>query len=251
MKRSARSARHVRLAVALATLAVAGCGGESATPTPTSAPLSSEQAARLADVLFDDLASGGARFVVSARGIDGETMTLTGVVDWAGHVGRADVVATGLEDDLDEIVWTETVILERRPALLARLADEEGLAFDYVARAPGPATRMVDRIVAVIAALAGEQRDNPLLIQQAQGSASFGTSTLNGRDVEVLRYGSENRYWLDLATGDLVRFEQPPSADRDAFVIDLIERGPQSVTLPAIDATIPATDIPERYPFSP
>lgn len=234
-------------AAALAVLVVAGCGdggGADVGAAPTSAPLTSQQASRLADVLFDNLDAGGATFTISARSADGETMALTGEVDWAGHTGRADVVATGPEEDLVEVVWTEDVILERRPALL------QGLGFDYVARAPSPATRTIDRLVAVVAALAGEQRDNPLLIQQTPGSASFGVQTLGGREVEVLRYGDENRYWLDVESGELRRFEQPPSADRDAFVLDLTERGPQSVSLPPIDATIPATDLGTRYPFT-
>jgi hypothetical protein len=238
--------------VAFVALVAAGCGGDGeadgqadgAGPAPTSAPLTSEQASRLADILFDNLDVGGARFTISARTADGETMAITGEVDWVSHTGRADVVATGPEEDLREVVWTEDVILERRPALL------EDLAFDYVARAPAPATRTIDRLVAVVAALAGEQRDNPLLIQQTPGSASFGSQTLGGRDVEVLRYGDENRYWLDTETGALVRFEQPPSPDRDAFVLDLTERGPQTVSLPPVDTTIPATDLGDLYPFA-
>lgn len=233
--------------VVLAALVVAGCGGGSGAdggPAPTSAPLTGEQASLLADVLFDNLDAGGATFTISARTAAGDTMALTGEVDWVSHTGRADVAATGPEVDLAEVVWTEDVILERRPALLA------DLAFEYVARAPSPATRTIDRLVAVVAALAGEQRDNPLLIQQTPGSASFGVQELGGREVEVLRYGDENRYWLDAETGELVRFEQPPSTDRDAFVLDLTGRGPQVVTLPPIDATIPATDLGDRYPFA-
>lgn len=226
-----------------------GCGGGDGTdgagePAPTSAPLTAEQASLLADVLFDNLDAGGATFTMSARTPAGDTMAVAGEVDWVSHTGRADVVATGPEEDLTEVVWTEDVILERRPALLA------DLAFEYVARAPSPATRTIDRLVAVVAALAGQQRDNPLLIQQTPGSASFGVQTLGGRDVEVLRFGDENRYWLDAETGELVRFEQPPSADRDAFVLDFTDRGPQSVILPPIDATIPATDLGDRYPFA-
>ena len=233
---------------------MAGCGGGDGGDggdgaPPTSAVLTSEQAGRLASVLFDNLESQGASFSVSARTADGDTMTLTGEVDWVGHAGRADVLATGDEDDLVEIVWTEDVILERRPALAAQLLDAENLAVDYVARAPSPATRTVDRLVAVLAALAGDTRDNPLLIAQAPGSASFGTATALGRETEVLRYGGENRYWLDVQTGELVRFEQPPSADRDTFVVDLVERGPQTVTLPPVDRTIAATDIADLYPF--
>ena len=129
------------------------------------------------------------------------------------------------------------------------MLDDDRLAVDYVARAPSPATRTIDRLVAVLAALAGDTRDNPLLVAQTPGSASFGTASVLGRDAEVLRYGAENRYWLDVETGELVRFEQPASADRDAFVVDVIARGPQVVDLPPVDRTIAATDIRDRYPF--
>jgi hypothetical protein len=243
--------RHRLAAALVAALAVAGCGGghDGVAAPPTSAALTSEQASRLAPLLFDNLESQGATFSVAARTAEGDTITLTGVVDWGGHVGRADVVATGAESDLVEIVWTEDVILERRPELLARLLDDDGLAVDYLARAPAPATRTVDRLVAVLAALAGDTRDNPLLVAQSPGSASFGTAGVLGREAEALRYGAENRYWLDVETGELLRFEQPPSADRDAFVVDLIARGPQAVDLPPVDRTIAATDVRDRYPF--
>jgi hypothetical protein len=229
---------------------LAGCGDdETAITTPTSAPLTRDQAGRLADILFDNLDDRGARFTISARTAAGDTMTVTGEVDWVAHTGRADVVATGAEADLAEIVWTETVILERRPSLLTQLSDAGNLSFDFVARAPSPATRTIDRLVAVVAALAGDVRDNPLLIQQEPGSASFGTTELAGREVEILRYGNENRYWLDVATGELVRFEQPLTDNRDTFVLDLSDRGAKTVTLPAVDQAIPATDIADLYPF--
>lgn len=229
-------------------LLAAGCGGgagDDAGPVP----LSNEQQNRLAGVLVDNLESGGAAFVASLRTPAGDTVTITGEVDWVGHAGRADVVATGPERDLVEVVWTIDTILERRPTLSAALLATDGIDVDHIARAPAPATRSVDRVVALIAALAGERRDNPLLIGAAEGSAYLGAAVVGGRDVEILRYGQENRYSFDVETGALLRFEQPPTADRDAIVIDFTDRGERSIALPPPDRMVAAAALGDRYPF--
>ncbi len=244
-------ARTVGVAISLVVLAAA-CGGNDGGAEADAAgpePLTADQQNRLAGVLVDNLESGGAAFVASVRTPAGETMTLTGEVDWVDHVGRADVIATGPEADLVEVTWTIDAILERRPSLSAALLGEGGIVVDHIARSPAPATRSVDRVVALIAALAGERRDNPLLIGAAEGSAYLGTATVGGREAEVLRYGQENRYSLDVESGELVRFEQPPTADRDAIVIDFTDRGERSIALPAPEVVVTAASLGDRYPF--
>ncbi len=238
----------IGVALSVVTLAAAcGDGGGDGDAGPV--PLSVDQQNRLAGVLVDNLESGGAAFVASVRTPAGDTITLTGEVDWADHVGRADVVATGPERELVEVVWTIDTILERRPALSAAVLEDTGVAADHIARAPAPATRSVDRAVALIAALAGERRDNPLLIGATEGSAYLGTAVVGGRDVEILRYGQENRYSLDVETGQLLRFEQPPTADRDTIVIDFTDRGERSIALPPPERVVAAAALGDRYPF--
>lgn len=240
---------HRRTAAALVVAAVAlvGCSADD-DPATTTEPLTREQAAQLAEVLVDNLDDGGAAFVVSARTAGGDTITLTGEVDWVGHTGRATVDATGPEAGLDEIVWTDSAMFERRPALAATLRDQENLAVDWILRPPAPATRTIDKLVAIIAALAGEQVDNAVLIAQEPGSASLGTVEIDGRDAELLRYGERNRYSLATDTGELLRFEQPPVPGNDAIVIDFSDRGPRTVELPSGGGVIAVEALGDRYP---
>jgi hypothetical protein len=226
---------------------VAGCGGDEPDATGPS-PLSDEQAQRLANVLFDNLDSGGATFAVESRGVDGSTISLRGEVDWVDHRGHAEVRATGVEADLVEIYWTETEVLERRSALNAELRDAENLAVEFVARPPS-ASRQLDRLVSIVSGLAGEQRDNPLLITQQEGSAFLRADELRGVPVDVLRYGEHNLYWLDRESGGLLRFEEPGTTTGQPLVVDVIERGPQSIAGPAAAVVIPAAEIADRYPF--
>lgn len=237
------------LAAALSVVLLASACGEGGSDDAGPVPLSNEQQNRLAGVLVDNLESGGAAFVASVRTPAGDTITVSGEVDWVDHTGRADVVATGPERDLVEVVWTVDVILERRPSLSAALLADDGIDVQHIARAPAPATRSVDRVVALVAALAGERRDNPLLIGAAEGSAYLGNAVVAGREVEVLRYGQENRYSLDVESGQLVRFEQPPTADRDAIVIDFGDRGPRSIAMPPAERVVTAAALGDRYPF--
>lgn len=243
-----RSFRPTVAALVAAAVVTSGCGGGDADATPTSSTLTREQAAQLAEVLVDNLDSQGAAFVVSARTAAGDTLNMTGEVDWAGHRGVATIVATGPESGLYRIIWTDDVMLEQRPALLAQVADAENLTAEWIARPPSPPTRTLDKIVAIIASLAGDQIDNAVLIAQAPGSAYLGTDTVDGREVAVLRYGERNRYWL-ADDGELVRFEQPPLPGNDAILIDFSDRGPRSVDLPAADAVVDARALGDLYPF--
>ncbi len=231
--------------VAVCLLAVA-CGGEGDASGPS--PLTDDQAGRLANVLFDNLDSQGAKFRVVSRGADDSSITLNGEVDWAGHRGHAVVQATGVESDLAEIYWTETEVLERRNQLNAQLLDAENLDVEFVARQPTP-SREIDRVLAIVTGLAGEQRDNPLLISQQEGSAFLRVDELRGAPVDVLRYGEHNIYWIDRASGLLMRFEEPGVGTGEPLVVDIVERGPQTIDGPPAASVVPASEIAETYPF--
>lgn len=246
--RPARAAATLGARLLVATCALLGCGSDP-DPAPTASTLSRAQASRLAEIQVDNLTAGGASFVVSLRTATGDTVALTGAVDWTNHRGHAVVTASGAEADLAEIIWTDSMMLERRPLLSAELLDAENVAVDWIARAPSPAGRVIDKAVAIVAALAGSQVDNAVLIAQTPGSAYLGTVPLGGRTVEVLRFGQENRYSLDVETGDLVRFEQPPTPGKDAITVDVSELGPQAVELPDGSRVTDVAQFGDRYPF--
>jgi hypothetical protein len=229
-------------------LTVAGCGNDT-TSAPTARPLTDEQASRLANVLFDNLDSKGATFEVNARTADGMTINLTGEVDWAGHYGHGTVSATGAEADLVEVFWSEDEVLERRPDLNRQLLDQENRAVVFVARPAAPAGRAIDRLLGIVTALAGPQRDNPLLIKQKSGSAFLRTDELRGIKVDVMRFGDHNVYWLDQQTGLLTRFEDTGATGGQPVVVDVLSRGPQQIAGPPAELVVRVADIAPTYPF--
>lgn len=202
----------------------------------------------MADVQFDNYDVGGARFEVATTfTVTGDTLYLSGSVDWMNHEGRATVRATGAESGITEVWWNETVILERRPSLDAVLA---GLGYEsvrYLARPPATSTRQIDRAIAIVMALASEERQNPVLIQQEDGSAYLRDDTLRDSDVEVLRYGQRNQYWLSVDDATLMRFDGNSANGSAPIVVDLLQRGVQDIPRPA-DAEVLAIDaVPEIY----
>jgi hypothetical protein len=230
-------------------LLLSGCASDEST-TRAPAALDAEYAAMLANALFDNYDGEGATFQVAAAGSDGSTLNLTGEVDWKGHVGHALVSAKGTEAGISEVFWNESTVLENRPDLNGVLIAAGFPATTFVARSPDPDNRDLDRVIALVAALASEQRDNPLLIQQAAGSAFLRTDTLRGVDVLVLRFGTRNVYWVDSATGELMRFEGNSASGMQPVVIDILTRGSQTITGPAATDVVGIDLVREFYPVS-
>ncbi len=229
---------------------VALLGSCSNDPKPASAqPLTDEQASKLANVLFDNLDSKGATFQLASRFSDGSTINLSGEVDWAGHFGHAAVTASGAEADLAEVYWSANEVLERRPGLNLQLQPENVQAAGFLVRAPQPAGRDLDRLLGIITALAGPQRDNPLLIKQKAGSAFLRTDVLRGVKVDVLRFGDHNVYSLDQQTGLLLRFEDTGGPGGQPIVVDILTRGPQKIDGPPATLVVQASTIGSKYPF--
>jgi hypothetical protein len=241
--------RHRRRAVAALVvcglLGLVSCGNDdSGTADPR--PLTVEEATRLAEVQFDNYDTGGARFEVATTfTATNDTLYMSGTVDWKTHQGRAEVSATGAEEGITEVLWNDNVVLERRPSLDPVLA---GLGYEsvrYLARPPATSTRQIDRAIAIVMALASEERQNPVLLQQEEGSAFIREDVLRESNVEVLRYGQRNQYWLSLADASLMRFDGNSANGSAPIVVDLLERGPQTIPAPDSAEVLPIDAIPE------
>lgn len=88
-------------------LALVACGGSS-TKTRSPRGLSLGQAARLANVLYDNLQIGGTTFSVAVQPGPGlGTFSMNGQVDWAGRIGHARLASTNVERAISEVWWTE------------------------------------------------------------------------------------------------------------------------------------------------
>lgn len=231
---------------ALALLAAA-CGG-SATQQTKERPLSSEEAATLADSLYRNWQNQGATFVANTALIDsGKTVTMTGEVDWVNDQGHAFVQPAGSDLGLAEVWWNAKLVIERWPAA-ERILGNIGLeSTRYISRTPDPEHRLVDRTIAIIVALASDQRENPLLIQQKPGSSFVREDVLRNTNVQILRYGERNLYWLSLDTGEMMRFESNSPSGTAPVIVDLLTAGPQTINSPPPEMIVPADSIKTLY----
>lgn len=240
------------LAVAVLVVMAACGGGSDSTATTTApgpTPLTDDQAARLAQSGFANLQSGGAVFEAHSAFVAGEreTVSIYGQVDWANHTGRVLVRADGADAGVTEVYWTKDAVLERRPAMDALVEARGGPAQPWITRPPEPATRQLHRLIALVAALASEQPDNALLIQQTPGSAFVRDDVLRGTPVEVLRYGSRNLHWLSQADGLLVRFDGNSAGGTAPTVIDILERRAGELPAPPRADVVTAESLGELY----
>jgi hypothetical protein len=230
----------------LVVLMLGACGGEAA--LPASRGLTTEEASRLAEIRFDNYGARGADFSATAAFIAlGESLTLTGSVDWQTHSGTATVSASGRDAGVERIVWFSDAVLEVRPGLLTILASTGQTGVEYVRRTPEVGSRLLDRTIALIVALASPERENALLIQQTEGSAFLRFDTIRGRDVEVLRFGKSLRYWLDVETGELLRFEADSPESNAPVVVDLLAFGLRKVPNPSASTVVDSSTIQDLY----
>jgi hypothetical protein len=230
-----------------AAASIVGCGGATG-PAISERSLTIEEAGQLAAVQYDNFRAGGAAFQVAAAfTMSGDTLNLEGTIDWENHVGRARVVARGAEEGIVEVYWTDDVVLERWPAADAVLTRLGYADARYLARSPDPASRLLDRVLGILLALASEQQDNPVLIQQKAGSAFVRTDELKGNVVTVLRYGERNLYWIDASTRQLLRFEGNAEGGSAPVIVDLLSMGTQKVTLPLQNQVLDTSSIDDLY----
>lgn len=238
-----RSLAAVLLAV---TLLLVACS--DSTTVTTERPLTNDEATLLADALYLNWQEQGATFVANAAWTSaGRTVTMQGEVDWAGIRGHALVRSTGADEGLAEVWWTSDVVVERWPGLDGILTSLGFAGARFVARPPDPEGRLVDHVIAILAGLASQQRENPILIQQTTGSAFIRDDELRGSPVQVLRYGGRSLFWLSTEDAHMDRFDGNASSGTAPTVIDILTNGPQSITLPPVDQTVPSTAIDELY----
>lgn len=226
-------------------LLLAACGGEK---TTTERPLTTDEAAILAEVQFKNHEVGGAEFSVSAAFVNmGESIQMSGVVDWKNHHGRARVVGQGVEAGVTEVVWSENVVFEHRPNISQILAMNGRQGAYFIARPPQTSQRLVDRVIGIITALSSKERDNALLIQQKEGSLFLRADTIRDRKADVLRYGSINRFWIDSETLELLRFEGDSKSGTAPVVIDFLKFGPQTIPAPRQSTVVSVSEIQSIY----
>ena len=104
-------------------------------------------------------------------------------------------------------------------------------------RDPDIENRRLDQLLAVVTGLASETPENAQLIVQAEGSAFIRTDVLREQPVVLLRYGQRSIYWINVESGEMMRFEGVNTTGQFPVIVDILEHGPQAVGLPVdVDA---------------
>jgi len=202
------------------------------------APLTPRQASLLAETLHRNHEATGAVFsLVALDATSGATLTLEGVVDWRGTQGRARVNGyTDADGPVVEISWTRDAVAELRPTQTELLASRGEPPGTFLLRRADPQAHPLDRLIAILTGLATLQPDNAQLILQNPGAGFLRDDALRGRDVAVMRYSERSVYWVDPASGELLRFEGRDSLGGSPVVVDLLELGPRVVELPEVSS---------------
>lgn len=225
--------------IALGALAAgaSGCSNDSkdvasdtssqAASTIIAKRLTAAQASRLAAVLFNNYEDEGAAFKATIPFGSAATFDFTGIVNWRTHSGNG-VLHTNFFDS--SRADTDTTIAWAPDAVYSQLAEPQG-KFLWLGSRPDT-TVPLHQVIALLSALASDQRDNPLLIRQSDARFE-GTSNDTPEPTEILRYGTNNRYFVSTKSGRMLRIEATMrSAAAGPVVIDFTNRGPQSVRLP-------------------
>ncbi len=232
------------VASCLGALSSTACAGDSTGSSERA--LTTREAALLAEVLVKNYRSAGAVFTVATLDRPGgSTVRLEGRLDWANHLGEA-TVAVDVGSAPSVVGWRRDVVLERWPDADEVLTGMGTAAAPVIARPPNMQRRL-DQIIAVLVGLAGERPDNAQLVLQTEGSAFVREDELRGVPVVVMRYGSRNIYWLDAATGDMLRFEARSAEGDLPIVIDIFERGSETIELPDQSLWVSIDAVAEFY----
>lgn len=230
---------------------LAACGNESGgSSTQGPRQVTTREATRMAETLFNNYELGGADFDLNAQMPDGTQVRMAGIVDWRSHSGAATVDITATADALvTEIMWGRDVLIERIPALTELTITARATSAEWFARVPDIEGRHLDSMIQLVTALASDRRGNPSLIAQEDGTAWLRNDTIPGLGIpaEVVRYGRTTQYWLDEDGVTMFRFEGNNSVFTRPVLIDLRDHGPRTVTTPLESDVVQHTDVVDFY----
>lgn len=239
------------VATSAATSAVTAAVGATTTPegsAPKGERLTTAQALRLSRMLLLDRESGGADLFVAAPAGTMAAFELEGSVDWLHHQGSitARTRGTGASDVAgvsragETMVWADATLVIGVPGLEAAMAAKGRPGVRYASRALQAGTTTIDQVIVLIASLASDRAENPILLRQAD-TGFLGIGAIDGVDHERFRYGS-TVYWVN-PDGRIGRVEARLRTTTSPVTIDLRRHGPRTITVPAAASVVRAADI--------
>jgi len=189
MTRRRRTARFARLLgiVAALVLLLAGCSAGSAAPepmAPPARPVTPEGAQLLAVVRFNNFDTGTRPFSTSITE-KGTELELQGWIDYAGHLGYAEVTGSFTPQAL---LWNGATVGVHESAPDAHgnpaLPIKDASSTDWVSHPLDGSTSRLDSLLIVLGGLGSDRPENPLLLQQA-GAMWLRADTVDGVPVTV------------------------------------------------------------------
>ena len=249
----------------VAVLTLAGCGTSAApdappttepaattsagSTTPATSPaapssaaigsrLTTAQALVASRMLVEDREAGGADLIVTVPSGASTGFVLRGSVDWRTHEGAVTVQATGAPEQA--VLWAEGQLLMAPPGLGEAMAAKGRPGVRFASRPLRAASSTLDQVVVLIASLASDRAENPILLRQAD-TGFLGAGDIGGVAHDRYRYGS-SVYWVD-AAGRIARVEARLRSVAATVVVDLANHGQRDVALPAPDEVVAAADI--------
>ncbi|MBB3677374.1 hypothetical protein [Modestobacter versicolor] len=239
--RSSRRPGPLRLvvlsAVAALVAVLAGCSGDEPTERRPGDAVTSEEAAVLAEVLYNDLQEGGADFEVSAPFAEGALLTLTGEVDFSRSTGRAQAVTTysdGQPEETRTLFFTESELWQGDVPGLAEAVTAAGLPAAGYARRPIAATdatgtaSLLDVLVQMVTRLSARSADDP---RSFEAYTWGGTQSVNGQLASVFRSGTGAEVTVAADSRLLVQYATTLQDFRVTITLD--DHGQREITLPA------------------
>ncbi|TFV62098.1 hypothetical protein E4P41_08190 [Geodermatophilus sp. DF01-2] len=236
-------------ALGLALALLAGCAGGT-DDRPEGAPVTQEEAGLLARLLVANHEEGGADFVVTAPYGEGTVLTLTGEVDLADGVGRAQAVTAyddGRPDDIRTLFFTADELWFGDVPGLSGALDAAGLPEASYVRRPvtlGEQAPLVDVLTRMVLNLSAEEADAAGAFRDA-GYTWEGDRSIDGELAAL--YASEAGWSVavDRSTDLLVQYRTPLPGQEFDVTVTLSDHGPREIALPSEEESVDGAAHPE------
>jgi hypothetical protein len=236
-------------AVAALVTVLAGCSGDETAQRAPGDPVTSGEAQVLSQVLYADREQGGADFEVSAPFAEGALLTLTGEIDFARGIGRAQAVTTYGDRQPEEdrtLFFTETDLWQGDVPGLAEALTAAGLPAATYARRPiatadaAGTGRLLDVLVQMVGRLSARSADDP---RSFEGYTWTGSRSVNGQLASVFRSGTGAEIAVAADSDLLVQYVT--TLQDFPVTITLSDHGQREITLPADADTVDTAAHPE------
>ncbi|MGY5883137.1 hypothetical protein [Modestobacter lacusdianchii] len=226
-----------------------GCGSDDAEQREPGAEVTSQEAEVLSQVLYANRQQGGADFEVTAPFAEGALLTLTGEVDFARGIGRAQAVTSygdGRPEDARTLFFTADDLWQGGVPGLDAALTAAGLPPATYVRRPIAATdasgtaSLLDVLVQMVPRLSARSADDP---RSFADYTWVGSRSVNGKLSSVFQSGTGARIAVAADSKLLVQY-LTRLQDFDV-TITLADHGEREITLPADEDTVSLTEHPE------